>query len=116
VKEKPLMTKPLGVLVDVERAEIRQPSAQRIPDVSYAPILTAPQIERIRVFAKPREVTAGEILYQPNDDTPPVFVVLSGGMKILAVGGVEVRTVTTYGAGQFSGELLMISGRKSIYR
>jgi thioredoxin reductase (NADPH) len=85
-------------------------------DSSYAPILTAPQIERIRAFAKVRKVTAGEILYEPGDDTPPVFVVISGGLKILALGGPEERTVTTYGVGQFSGELLMISGRKSIYR
>ena len=85
-------------------------------DSSYAPILTAPQIERIRAFAKVRKVTAGEILYEPGDDTPPVYVVISGGIKILALGGPEERTVTTYETGQFSGELLMISGRKSIYR
>jgi thioredoxin reductase (NADPH) len=74
-------------------------------DSSYAPILTAPQIERIRAFAKVRKVTAGEILYEPGD-----------GIKILALGAPEERTVTTYGVGQFSGELLMISRRKSIYR
>jgi thioredoxin reductase (NADPH) len=84
--------------------------------LSYAPILTVAQIERIRVFAKPRVVTAGEILYQPNDDTPPVYVVISGEIKIVAVLGGEDRTVTHYKAGQFSGELLMISGRRSIYR
>ena len=84
--------------------------------MSYAPILTAAQIDRIRVFARPRQVAAGEILYEPNDDTPPVFVVISGEIKILAVGGGEDRTVTTYRPGQFSGELLMISGRRSIYR
>ena len=80
--------------------------------MSYAPILTAAQVERIRAFATPRDVTAGEILYEPGDETPPVFVVISGGIKILAVGGSEERTVTTYGVGQFSGELLMISGRR----
>jgi thioredoxin reductase (NADPH) len=84
--------------------------------MSYAPILTAPQIDRIRVFAKPRHVVAGEVLYDPNDDTPPVFVVISGEIMILAIGGGEERTVTKYTAGQFSGELLMISGRRSIYR
>jgi thioredoxin reductase (NADPH) len=87
-----------------------------MPEMSYAPILTAPQIERIRVFAVSRSVRPGEILYEPGDDTPPVFVVISGGLRIVAVGGAEERIVTTYSAGQFSGELLMISGRKSIYR
>jgi thioredoxin reductase (NADPH) len=84
--------------------------------MSNAPVLTAPQIDRIRPFAKPRQVEVGQALYQPNDDTPPVFVVLSGAIKILAVMAGEERLVTTYGPGQFSGELLMIAGRRSIYK
>jgi thioredoxin reductase (NADPH) len=84
--------------------------------MSYAPVLTAPQIDRIRPFAKPRQVAEGEVLYQPNDDTPPVFVVLSGAIRILAVMAGEERPVTTYSTGQFSGELLMIAGRRSIYK
>jgi thioredoxin reductase (NADPH) len=84
--------------------------------MSYAPFLTPPQIERIRAIANERNVTAGEILYEPGDDTPPVYVVISGGLKIVALGDGEEHTVTTYAPGQFSGELLMISGRRSIYR
>jgi thioredoxin reductase (NADPH) len=83
---------------------------------TYAPVLTASQIERIAALALRRDVLLGQILYEPGDDTPPVFVVLSGGIRILAVAGGQEQTVTTYGIGQFSGELLMISGRKSIYR
>jgi thioredoxin reductase (NADPH) len=84
--------------------------------MSYAPVLTAPQIDRIRPFAKPREVAEGEVLYRPDDETPPVFVVLSGAIRILASMAGEERPVTTYSAGQFSGELLMIAGRRSIYK
>jgi thioredoxin reductase (NADPH) len=84
--------------------------------MSYAPVLTEVQIDRIRVFARLRSVVADEILYNPDDDTPPVYLVKSGQIKIVAVGGGEDRLVTTYGPGQFSGELLMISGRRSIYR
>src|ERR1700689_1858702 len=84
--------------------------------MSYAPVLTAPQIDRIRPFAKPRQVAEGEVLYRPDDDTPPVFVVLSGAIRILTVMAGEERPGTTYSAGQFSGELLMIAGRRSIYK
>jgi len=84
--------------------------------MSYAPVLTAPQIDRIRPFATPRQVNEGEVLYQPDDDTPAVFVVLSGAIRILTVMAGEERPVTTYRAGQFSGELLMIAGRRSIYK
>ena len=83
---------------------------------TYAPVLTASQIQRIGAVALRRDVLSEQILYEPGDDTPPVFVVLSGGIRILAVSGGQEQTVTTYGVGQFSGELLMISGRKSIYR
>ena len=111
------MTTPCGAGIDDEDVPgWAAESFWGMSDMSYAPILTASQIGRIRAFAIPREVTAGEILYEPGDDTPPVFVVISGAIKILAVGGVEERTVTTYGVGQFSGELLMVAGRKSIYR
>jgi thioredoxin reductase (NADPH) len=84
--------------------------------MAYAPTLTSAQIDRIRLYARQREVIADQILYEPAADTPPVYVVLSGAIRIVAVGGDEERIVTTYRAGQFSGELLMISGRRSIYR
>jgi thioredoxin reductase (NADPH) len=84
--------------------------------MSYAPILTEAQIGRIAELAKKRQVAAEEVLYRPNDDTPPVFVVLSGAIRIFAVIAGQEQTVTTYTAGQFSGELLMIAGRRSIYK
>src|SRR5277367_3338313 len=84
--------------------------------MSYAPFLTPPQIERIRAVGHERNVSSGQVLYEPGDDTPPAYVLISGGIKILALGDGEERTVTTYAPGQFSGELLMISGRRSIYR
>ena len=88
------MTTPCGAGIDDEDVPgWAAESFWGMSDMSYASILTASQIGRIRAFAIPREVTAGEILYEPGDDTPPVFVVISGGIKILAVGGVEERTV-----------------------
>lgn len=84
--------------------------------MSYAPILTESQLERVRVFTKQREARAGEVLYNPDDDTPPVYVVIEGKIRIASLAGDVDHTVTTYGAGQFSGELLMIAGRRSIYR
>ena len=84
--------------------------------MSYAPVLTESQVERIRRFARVVEITAGQVLYDPDDETPPVYVVISGAIRIVAIGGGQESTITTYRAGQFSGELLMIAGRRSIYR
>jgi thioredoxin reductase (NADPH) len=84
--------------------------------MAYAPHLTEAQIDRIRAYARPRDVIAGEILYEPGFDTPPVYVVITGAIRIVAIGGKEDQIVTSYRPGQFSGELLMIAGRRSIYR
>jgi thioredoxin reductase (NADPH) len=84
--------------------------------MAYAPILTESQLERVRVFTKPRQVAAGVVLYNPKDDTPPVYVVIEGKIRIVSLAGGVEDTVTTYDPGQFSGELLMIAGRRSIYR
>jgi thioredoxin reductase (NADPH) len=84
--------------------------------MTYAPYLSEEQINRIRVYAKPRQVISGEILYDPDDETPPVYIVISGEIRILAIGGGQESVITSYKTGQFSGELLMIAGRKSIYR
>ncbi|WP_321948377.1 FAD-dependent oxidoreductase [Paraburkholderia sp. J10-1] len=84
--------------------------------MAYAPTLTESQLERVRVFTKPRQVAAGDVLYNPNDDTPPVYVVLEGKIRIVSMAGGVEDTVALYEPGQFSGELLMIAGRRSIYR
>ena len=84
--------------------------------MAYAPTLTESQLERVRVLAKPRQVAAGDVLYNPNDDTPPVYVVIEGKIRIVSMAGGVEDTVALYDPGQFSGELLMIAGRRSIYR
>lgn len=84
--------------------------------MAYAPTLTESQLERVRVFTKPRQVAAGDVLYNPKDDTPPVYVVLEGKIRIVSIAGGVEDTVALYDPGQFSGELLMIAGRRSIYR
>src|ERR1700735_360510 len=84
--------------------------------MSYAPLFTESQLARVRAFTKTRHASAGEVLYEPDDDPPPVFVVVEGKIRILSLAGVAEDTVATFGAGQFSGELLMIAGRRSIYR
>lgn len=84
--------------------------------MTHAPVLSDAQIRRIRRVSKMRQVKPGEILYQPNDETPAVYIVLSGSLKVSAIIAGQPRTFMTYLEKQFSGDLLMISGRRSIYR
>ncbi len=80
------------------------------------PKLTEEQIARIRPQSKVRQVTTGEILFEPGDGNVPFFVVLSGSMEIVQPGMRGERHVVTHQAGGFSGEISMISGRTSLMR
>lgn len=81
------------------------------------PVLTPQQIDRIRPLGKLRKVEAGEILFEPGDGDVPFFIVLSGAMEIVQPGIQGERLVVTHDdAGKFSGEVSMISGRRSLLR
>src|SRR5689334_2860047 len=80
------------------------------------PTLTSEQIERVRPHAKVRPVKAGEILFEPNAADVPFFVLLSGTLEIVQPDLDGERTIVTHHAGQFTGELTMISGQRSLVR
>jgi thioredoxin reductase (NADPH) len=78
------------------------------------PVLTSAQIDRIRPWGRVRRVDPGEILFEPNDSDVPFFVLLSGSMEIVQPTIDGERQLTTHGAGQFTGEIMMISGQRSL--
>jgi thioredoxin reductase (NADPH) len=80
------------------------------------PVLPKAQIDRIRPSGRLRNVERGEILFEPNDPTIPFFVLLSGRMEIVQphLGG--ERQIATHGPGEFTGEIAMISGQRSLVR
>lgn len=78
------------------------------------PVLTEPQIGRIRPFGKERRVEKSELLFQPGDTNIPFFVLLSGHMEIVQPSLYGEIPVAEHGAGEFTGELTMISGRRSL--
>ena len=80
------------------------------------PVLTAEQINRLRPLSKVREVKAGDILFEPGDSDIPFFVLLSGSMEIVQPDLHGERLIVKHGAGQFSGEMTMISGRRALVR
>jgi len=80
------------------------------------PILTAAQIARIRPVGKVRNVSKGEILFEPGDTGVPFFVLLSGAMEIVLPDLNGESLVATHGPGGFTGEMTMISGRRCLVR
>src|SRR6266568_1363156 len=80
------------------------------PRMQAFPVLTEAQINRIRSFGKVRHVQRGELLFQPGDTNVPFFVLLSGHMEIVQPSLYGENPVAQHDAGEFTGELTMISG------
>ena len=89
--------------------------SQPAPDVDQAfPRLTPEQIERIAVHGRMRRVERGEVLVAAGKPTPKFFVVSTGTIEALNLTSDGEATVTTILAGQFTGEVTMLSGRRAL--
>lgn len=86
------------------------------PPEHIFPILTATQIARVSAHGKRRAVLAGEVLVEPGDNNAPLFLVTSGAIEILRPTYDGEEPVVVYQAGQFSGEIGLLSGRRSVVR
>jgi thioredoxin reductase (NADPH) len=80
------------------------------------PVLTAEQISRIRPLAKIRKVNVGDILFEPGQSDIPFFVLLSGSMEIVQPELRGESPIVNLEAGEFTGEITMISGRRCLVR
>lgn len=96
-------------------ASVPVPSALDARTQSF-PVLTEQQIQRIRALAKVRRVEKGEILFEPGDTNMSFFVLLSGSMEIVQPGLSGEQPVAQHEAGEFTGEVTMISGRRNLVR
>lgn len=80
------------------------------------PLLTAAQIDRIRPYGKVRAVSADEILFDVGNEHMPMFILLSGELEVVQPTCSGERTLVKHEPGGFSGEISMISGRRSLAR
>ncbi|HYY50893.1 MAG TPA: cyclic nucleotide-binding domain-containing protein, partial [Nitrososphaeraceae archaeon] len=80
------------------------------------PKLTPVQISRISAHGPTRSVQSGEVLIEQGDTSLPFFVVITGEVEILRPLGASETLVTVHGPGEFTGEVNMLSGRRSLVR
>jgi thioredoxin reductase (NADPH) len=80
------------------------------------PTLNAGHIARISARGKKREAQAGEVLVEPGDNNLPFFLVISGALEIMRPTSRGEEAVVVHQAGQFSGEVGILSGRRSLVR
>jgi thioredoxin reductase (NADPH) len=77
------------------------------------PVLTPAQIARIRPYGTVRAVQAGEILFEAGERMP-CFIVLSGKLDIVMTRLSGEHVFATHGPGNFSGDMVLISGTGSL--
>ena len=80
------------------------------------PKLTPSQISRISAHGRIRSVQSGEVLIEQGDTSVPFFVVVTGEIEIVRPFGVHETLVTIHSSGEFTGEVNMLSGRRSLVR
>ena len=78
------------------------------------PVLTEAQINRIRPFASVRQVNDGDVLFRADDSDVPFVVLLSGSMEIVQPDMNGERIVANHSPGEFTGEMTMITGHRSL--
>jgi thioredoxin reductase (NADPH) len=85
------------------------------PDEMF-PVLTADQQARVLSHGRLRKVATGEVVIEPDTQGIKFFVVVQGKLEVLRLDEHRAETYAVCGPGMFTGELNMISGRRSLVR
>ncbi len=80
------------------------------------PTLTSAQIARVGKHGRTRTVRSGEVLVEQGDRAIPFFVVISGELEAVRPTGTTENLLLIVRAGQFTGELSTLSGRRAMAR
>ena len=80
------------------------------------PKLTPAQIGRIAAHGRTRSVQPGEVLIEQGDTSVPFIVVITGEVETVRPFGANETLVMVSGDGEFTGEVNMLSGRRSFFR
>ena len=80
------------------------------------PTLTPAQIARIATHGRQRPMTSGEVLVEVGQRPVPFFVVLSGQVQVVRPSAGTEALIVSQGAGQFTGEGTMLTGRRALNR
>jgi thioredoxin reductase (NADPH) len=112
----------------VERARfslLQQPSVSKMSGLARRetpmdrreqtfPTLTQDQIARIASIGRRQSVRAGEVLFEPGQQNTRFHVVIEGALEIVQPIGHREVPVVVHGPGQFTGEINMLSARRSL--
>jgi thioredoxin reductase (NADPH) len=80
------------------------------------PALTDAQLQRVARYGERRRVSAGELLFDQGASALGIHVVLSGALEIVRPGIVGDDLITVHHAGEFTGEVSVLAGRRALVR
>jgi thioredoxin reductase (NADPH) len=78
------------------------------------PKLTPDQVARIAAHGRTRSVAVGEVLVEEGQPVNSFFVVTAGQLDVVRLSGDEEQLVAMHQVGQFSGEINLLAGRRSL--
>jgi len=77
------------------------------------PVLTTAQMARIATHGRMRPVNRGEVLLEAGEHSAHFFAVISGEIEVVRQSGTGEELVAVFQPGMFTGEVNMLSGRRS---
>jgi thioredoxin reductase (NADPH) len=82
---------------------------------AIAPPLSPSQLQEMAAFGSERAVAVGDVLFEAGEGSFDLFVVLEGEVQVVRpVGGAEEALVTTFEAGDFVGEMNLLTGQRRV--
>lgn len=78
------------------------------------PTLTPAQIDRVAKHGQHRSLQAGDTILEAGQQDFPFFAVLDGELAVMRPSCDGDQLITTYRRGSFSGEINLLSGRRSL--
>jgi thioredoxin reductase (NADPH) len=100
-------------MADTKSSSAQLPGVQ--PDRMF-PRLTSEQTVRVALHGRPRQVKTGEVLVEAGEETTKFFVVKTGQIDIVKASGDAPEVVAICRTGQFTGEVNLLSGRRTLVR
>jgi thioredoxin reductase (NADPH) len=80
------------------------------------PALSPSQIERVAAFGREQSFEAGALVWEQGDSEVPFYVVLDGELEVVHPECGFERLVTIHQAGEFTGEMALLVGRRALVR
>ena len=80
------------------------------------PTLTAEQMARVAQHGRVRGVAKGEVLIEAGTSAIPFFVITAGRIEVVRPSGTSEQLVAVHQRGGFTGEVNMLSGRRTLVR